>query len=63
MDRMTGRSKGFGFVEMSSREEAETASEKLNNFQFEGRTLTVNEAKPRERRDSYGGGNQGRGRW
>ena len=63
MDRMTGRSKGFGFVEMSSREEAETASEKLNNFQFEGRTLTVNEAKPRERRGSYGGGNRGRGRW
>ncbi len=63
-DRMTGRSKGFGFVEMGSQEEAETASEKLNNSQLEGRTLTVNEAKPRENRGgSYGGGNQGRGRW
>ena len=63
-DRMTGRSKGFGFVEMGSQEEAETASEKLNNSQLEGRTLTVNEAKPRENRGgSYGGGDQGRGRW
>jgi RNA recognition motif-containing protein len=64
-DRMTGRSKGFGFVEMGSQEEAETASEKLNNSQLEGRTLTVNEAKPRENRggSSYGGGNQRRGRW
>jgi RNA recognition motif-containing protein len=63
-DRMTGRSKGFGFVEMGSQEEAETASEKLNNSQLEGRTLTVNEAKPREKRGSYGGGGgQGRSRW
>ncbi len=61
-DRMTGRSKGFGFVEMGSPEEAEAAAEKLNNSQLEGRTLTVNEAKPREKRDTYGGGGGGGGR-
>ena len=61
-DRMTGRSKGFGFVEMSNQEEAEAAIEKLNNFQLEGRTLVVNEAKPRESRGSFGGGGGGGGR-
>ena len=62
-DRMTGRSKGFGFVEMGSQEEAEAAIEKLNNFELEGRTLVVNEAKPREKRGSFGGGGQRRDRW
>ena len=62
-DRMTGRSKGFGFVEMGSQEEAEAAGEKLNNFELEGRTLVVNEAKPREKRGSFGGGGQRRNRW
>ena len=62
-DRMTGRSKGFGFVEMGSQAEAEAAIEKLNDFELEGRTLVVNEAKPREKRGSYGGGDQGRSRW
>ena len=63
-DRMTGRSKGFGFVEMSSQEEAEAAIEKLNNSNLEGRTLTVNVAKPREKRGSFGGGGGGgRNRW
>ncbi len=62
-DRMTGRSKGFGFVEMGSQEEAEAAIEKLNNFELEGRTLVVNEAKPREKRGSFGGGGQRRNRW
>ena len=62
-DRMTGRSKGFGFVEMGSQAEAEAAIEKLNNFELEGRTLVVNEAKPREKRGSFGGGGQRRDRW
>jgi len=56
-DRMTGRSRGFGFVEMSSQEEAEEAIDKLNGTALEGRTLTVNEAKPRELRSGGGGGN------
>ncbi len=64
-DRMTGRSKGFGFVEMGSQEEAEAAAEKLNNSELEGRTLVVNEARPREKRRSFGGGGGGhrRDRW
>ena len=63
-DRETGRSKGFGFVEMSSQEEAEAAIEKLNDSDLEGRTLVVNEAKPREKRGSFGGGGgQSRDRW
>ena len=63
-DRMTGRSKGFGFVEMSSSEEAQVAAEKLNNSELEGRTLVVNEARPREKRSGggFGGGGGGRGR-
>ncbi|MGW8180232.1 MAG: RNA recognition motif domain-containing protein, partial [bacterium] len=56
-DRNTGRSKGFGFVEMSTQAEAEAAIEALNGTDLEGRSLTVNEAKPREnRRGSRGGG-------
>ncbi len=62
-DRETGRSKGFGFVEMGSQEEAEAAMEKLNNSDLEGRTLVVNEAKPRENRGSGGRGGQSRNRW
>jgi len=46
-DRMTGRSRGFGFVEMSSQEEAQQAIDKLNGTDLEGRSLTVNEAKPK----------------
>ncbi len=49
-DKMTGRSKGFGFVEMSSDEEAEKAIEMLNGKDFGGRTITVNEARPLEAR-------------
>ena len=60
-DRMTGRSKGFGFVEMSNQEEAQTAMDKLNNTQLEGRSVTVNEAKPREPRGDGGGGRGGFG--
>jgi RNA recognition motif-containing protein len=60
MDKMTGRSKGFGFVEMSSDDEASKAIEMLDKKEYEGRTLTVNEARPMEarppRRDFNGGG-------
>jgi len=60
-DRDTGRSKGFGFVEMSSDSEAAAAIEALNGREHEGRALTVNEAKPREDRPRGGGGGGGGG--
>ncbi len=61
-DRMTGRSKGFGFVEMSSDQEAQAAIAALNGQDHSGRALTVNEAKPRESRGGGGrGGFGGRG--
>ncbi len=50
MDRMTGRSKGFGFVEMSNDDEAQKAIEMFHEKEFGGRTLTVNEARPLEER-------------
>ena len=56
MDRDTGRSKGFGFVEMGSDQEAQTAIAAMNGKDVGGRTLTVNEAKPREDRGGGGGG-------
>lgn len=52
-DKLTGRSKGFGFVEMSSSSEAQAAIEALNGAQLDGRTLTVNEARPPERRPAF----------
>ncbi len=57
-DRMTGRSRGFGFVEMATPEEASAAIEQLNGKEFGGRNLTVNEARPRTDRGpgGYGGG-------
>jgi RNA recognition motif-containing protein len=58
-DRDTGRSRGFGFVEMSSREEAEAAIAQFNGKEFGGRSLTVNEARPREDRGGGGGGGRG----
>jgi len=60
-DRDSGRSKGFGFVEMSSDAEAKAAIEALNGKEHEGRALTVNEARPREDRSrgGYGGGGGG----
>src|SRR2546423_6864902 len=63
MDRDTGRSKGFGFVEMGSDQEAQAAIAAMNGKEMGGRTLTVNEAKPREDRGGggYGGGGGGRG--
>jgi cold-inducible RNA-binding protein len=61
-DRETGRSKGFGFVEMGSDEEAQAAIAALSGKEHDGRTLTVNEAKPREPRSGgFGGGGGGRG--
>ena len=65
-DRMTGRSRGFGFVEMSSQSEAEEAIQKMNGTDLEGRSLTVNEAKPQQERSGgggRGGGGGGRDRW
>jgi RNA recognition motif-containing protein len=60
-DRMTGRSKGFGFVEMGSDDEAQAAIAALNGQENNGRALTVNEAKPREERPRGGGGGGGGG--
>jgi cold-inducible RNA-binding protein len=61
-DRMSGRSKGFGFVEMGTEEEAKAAIDMFNGKEFEGRNLTVNEARPKEERPrgSFGGGRRDR---
>jgi len=59
MDRATGRSKGFGFVEMSTTEEGQAAIQALHDQEINGRKVTVNEARPRE--DRGGGGGRGRG--
>jgi len=67
LDRITGRSKGFGFVEFASAEEGRRAIEALNGTQLQGRTITVAEARPREDRGGgggrggFGGGGRGRG--
>lgn len=61
MDRDTGQSRGFGFVEMSSDSEAQKAIEELNGFNMGGREIRVNEAKPKAPRSGGGGG--GGGRW
>ena len=58
-DRDTGRSRGFGFVEMSSKEEGEAAIQQFNGKDLNGRNLTVNEARPRENRGGGGGGGRG----
>ena len=65
MDKMTGRSKGFGFVEMSTDEEAQAAIDMWNAKELDGRPLTVNEARPMEPRAPRGGGNGfgGGARW
>ena len=61
VDRETGRSKGFAFVEMGSREDAQGAIRGMNGQSFDGRALTVNEARPREERPAGGGFGGGRG--
>lgn len=58
-DKFTGQSRGFGFVEMASTEEAQKAIEALNGTELDGRTLVVNEARPQEKRFSGGGGGGG----
>src|SRR5947209_3867135 len=62
MDRETGRSKGFGFVEMKTDQEAQAATAALNGKEVNGRALTVNEAKPREEGRGGSGGRGGFGR-
>lgn len=60
-DRFTGKSRGFGFVEMSTEEEANNAIASIHQKEFQGRALTVNEARPREERSSFGGHSRGGG--
>ena len=62
MDRMSGRSKGFGFVEMPDKDEATSAIETLNGTELNGRALNVNEARPRVERDNRSRGSNGGGR-
>ncbi len=64
-DKMSGRSKGFGFVEMSTPEEAQAAIEMYHDKEIDGRKLTVNEARPKEDRPrgNFGGGDRGGRSW
>lgn len=62
-DKFTGESKGFGFVEMSNNSQADAAIKALNGRDLKGRTLTVNQARPKTERPSGGGGGGGRGRY
>jgi cold-inducible RNA-binding protein len=62
-DRDTGRSRGFGFVEMQTKEEGAAAIQQFNGKDLGGRALKVNEAKPRENRGGYGGGPNGGSRY
>jgi len=59
MDKFSGKSKGFGFVEMPNDEEAQAAIDGLNDQDFDGRTIVVKKAEPRENRDNRGGGGGG----
>lgn len=65
-DKFTGRSRGFAFVEMPSRSEAQTAIDSLNGTDFKGRSLSINEARPRtenpRKRTSFGGGDKSNNR-
>src|SRR5207253_11393510 len=60
-DKFTGQSRGFGFVEMATGEQAQKAISALNGTQMDGRTITVNEARPQEKRTGGGGGGYGGG--
>ena len=60
-DRYSGRGKGFGFVEMGTEEEAQKAIQMFNGYNFNGRSIIVNEARPQEDRDNRGGGGGNRG--
>ncbi len=60
MDKFTGRSKGFGFVEMPNDEEAKSAISALNDQELDGRTIVVKEAEPRKPRNDFGGGGRDR---
>ena len=66
-DKFTGQSRGFGFVEMNSTQDAQTAIERFNGYELQGRALTVNEAKPQGNRGggerSFGGGGGRERRW
>lgn len=63
MDKMTNRSKGFGFVEMATDEDAQKAIDMFNGKELEGRRLTVNEARPMQPRAPRGGGDRGGNNW
>jgi RNA recognition motif-containing protein len=65
IDRVTGRAKGFGFVEMGDKAEAEKAISATNGFEMNGRALRVNESQPKPSRSEggAGGGHRGGGRW
>jgi len=62
-DRLTNESKGFGFIEMPAKQEAESAMEDLNGTDLKGKTINVNEAKPRSDNPRNGGGRQRSGVW
>jgi RNA recognition motif-containing protein len=61
-DKFTGRSKGFGFVEMSTAKEAEKAKKELNGKELDGRTINIDDARPQAPRENRGGGSFSRGR-
>ena len=62
-DRFSGRSRGFGFVEMPNNAEAQTAIDSLNGKEIKGRAVTANQARPREAMGGGGGGDRGAPRW
>ncbi len=62
-DRMTGRSKGFAFVEMATEEDARKATERFNDYDLDARNIKVAEARPRRERSSFGGWDDRRGRF